>query len=301
MRSLSSRAHQLFASAAKLGWARSAPLSSMASRERKRFYQHVSVSESSVNAYEISLDKRKLKTPTGKPLLVDNRLFAHMVAQEWSSQGVTLKQTTMHLTSLLNTCADNPNKVTKEALIANICDYLHTDTVLFFHADEASSTKQLHELQTQRWLPLVDWFNERFDGVHMSVQRDIDVPIGAHADANAEASLQQQRYAPFVRFLDANFELNTLVAFNYMCESLKSVIVSVALLERRVASVDEACALANLEQAFQYDKWGKVEWYHAVNEEELRARVSAALLFVYLSSNSKYLVIKDTTPTNNVK
>ncbi len=152
---------------------------------------------------------------------------------------------------------------------------------------ESTATQQLYELQKQRWLPLIDWFNQRFAGVQLAVHHEIEMP-GMETTPAAD-----ERYVPFVRFLDTKFELHTLMAFNFMCESLKSVVLSVALLERRVAGgVDEACALANLEQAFQYDKWGKVEWYHEVNDQELRARVSAALLFVYLSSKSKYLVVK---------
>ena len=60
----------------------------------------------------------------------------------------------------------------------------------------------------------------------------------------------------FRSYLERNFDFKTLVAFNYMCECLKSVILAVALLERRVTSVEEACALANLEQSFQFDRWG---------------------------------------------
>ena len=37
---------------------------------------------------------------------------------------------------------------------------------------------------------------------------------------------------------------------------------------------------------------GKVEWYHDVNETELRARVSAGLCYVYLSEDSKFFLHK---------
>jgi len=83
------------------------------------------------------------------------------------------------------------------------------------------------------------------------------------------------------------------MAFNYMAECLKSTIVTVALLERYISTVEEACQLAMLEQEHQYAQWGKVEWYHDVNEQELRARVSAALAFIYLSPDSKYYLIKN--------
>ena len=105
----------------------------------------------------------------------------------------------------------------------------------------------------------------------------------------------------FQQYLEANFDFANMVALNYMCECLKSVVLAVALLERRVSSVEEACELANLEQAFQFDKWGKVEWYHDVNEQELTSRVSAALLFIYLSKSSKYLIAREATSLDQAR
>lgn len=71
----------------------------------------------------------------------------------------------------------------------------------------------------------------------------------------------------FNKYLDRNFTLNTLIAFNYMIECLKSVILGVALLERRISSVDECLNLTLLEHSHQYEQWGKVEWYHDINEQ----------------------------------
>ena len=105
----------------------------------------------------------------------------------------------------------------------------------------------------------------------------------------------------FRAYLERNFDFKTLIAFNYMCECLKSVMLAVALLERRLQSVDEACLLANLEQSFQFDKWGKVEWYHDINEQELVSRVSAGLLFVYLSSSSKFLIVNSSLNSQDNK
>ena len=274
-----------------------ASLSNFGSRQdRKRFYKNVSVCESFSNAmqtpklYEINLDKKKLKTPSGKLFQVDNEHLAHMISHEWNSQLDTIKQTTMHLTSLVNTCMDNPNKLTKEGLIANLNDYLQTDTVLYF---DSNSIEKLDQLQETKWRPIVDWFNARFNS-NLLVQKEIG-QLNENVNTVAQnAHKLTGKQNEFEAYLHKNFDLNTMIAFNYMCECLKSVILAVALLERRVESVEEACELANLEQAFQFEKWGKVEWYHDINEQELRSRVSAGLLFVYLSNSSKYLVVRNT-------
>ena len=85
------------------------------------------------------------------------------------------------------------------------------------------------------------------------------------------------------------------MAFNYIAECLKSVILTSALVERRLGGgADAACRVACLEQLQQLEQWGKVEWHHDVQEQEMRSRVSAALLVVYLGAGSKFLTRTDT-------
>lgn len=248
-------------------------------RERKRFYQNVLLAKcDSSNLYEIHLDKRRLKTPSGSVVQIRDGLLAHALAFEWQSQQEFIKLNTMHLTSLYNTCADNPNKITKEALVTQLSEYLQTDTLLYF---DSNSIEKLDRLQETKWRPVVDWFNLKFPSVNLKVNYGLEVN-------NSEADTRV-----FKEYLESNFGMNSLVAFNYISECLKSVILTVALLERFVGGVDEACKLACLEQEHQYEQWGKVEWFHDINEQELRARVSAALMFIYLSHDSKYYLIKE--------
>ena len=152
-------------------------------------------------------------------------------------------------------------------------------------------------MQEQHWRPLIDWMNGRFNDLHLKVQHDINVvdnnnrKSSSKSDTNKKNLINVNYESPsskFDRFLVESLDINSLIAFNYMCECLKSVILSVALIERRVKTVEEACELSFLEQKHQYDQWGKVEWYHDINESELRSRVSAALLFIYLTNSSKY-------------
>lgn len=84
--------------------------------------------------------------------------------------------------------------------------------------------------------------------MNLKISRDISGAMVDSFDPNSTNS--------FEKYLNSNFDLNSLIAFNYISESLKSVILTVALLERFVPSVDEACVLTNLEQFHQYDQWG---------------------------------------------
>lgn len=195
----------------------------------------------------------------------------------------------MHLTSLVNTCTDNPNKLTKETIIQNLNEYLQTDTILYFDP----TLEKLDREQEAKWRPQVEWFNKRFN-LNLQIQKE----IGTHSqDLNTQMRSAHEKSGlknDFELYLERNFDFKTIIAFNFMCECLKSVILATALLERHLGTVEEAAGLANLEQSFQFEKWGKVEWYHDINEQELLNRVSAGLLFVYLSNSSKYLVIRNT-------
>ena len=120
---------------------------SASQKERKRFYQNVSVSQSAeTSQFEINLDKRKLKTPYGQIFQVNDKILANMIAFEWQSQQDTIKLGTMHLTSLVNTCIDNPNKLTKERVIEQIIEYLQTDTLLYFDSNSSSAVMQDGEM-----------------------------------------------------------------------------------------------------------------------------------------------------------
>lgn len=49
--------------------------------------------------YEIILDKKKLKTPKGSVLKIENEALALAVATEWDSQKEVIQRSYMHLVS----------------------------------------------------------------------------------------------------------------------------------------------------------------------------------------------------------
>lgn len=253
-------------------------------KERKRFYKNVSISESFISAdsgekktvkYEINLDKRKLKTPSGKLFQVDNEILANLISQEWHSQDKAIRLNLMHLTTLANTCQDNPFNLTSKQIIDKMKEYLITDTILYRELDNAPLLK----LQEENWTPLVNWMNERFPNLNLKIKENLDLVVdGYQKDLNLTES---------ERYLNS-FNFNSLVAINFMCETLKSVILTMALLNGKISSVENACSLSLLETQYQQIKWGKVEWQHGFEEAELKTRVSAALLFSYFNSNTHH-------------
>lgn len=83
-------------------------------------------------AYEVTLDSRKLKTPSGAAFTVRSEALALAVAHEWSVQKDLIRPSQMHLTGLCNTCEDNPTRLSKFDAVSGVLGLLETDTILFF-------------------------------------------------------------------------------------------------------------------------------------------------------------------------
>lgn len=236
---------------------------------RKKFYNDVSVTSDNGNHFEINLDGRKVKTPNGSVLHLKSKSLALAVANEWRMQSQVIRSSEMHLTTLANTAIDNPMRVTKDFNIASILEFLSSDT-LCFRVDEP---EELQKLQEEKWNPVVEWFMNEFD-VDISVTSNI---LAVQVSEEARKSITKHL---------SSYDLPSLIALNYVTENLKSAILTLALLKRKL-SVENAISLSRLETEFQTSKWGNIEWAHDIELAQTRARVSAGILFVQLSSETK--------------
>ncbi|TRY84001.1 hypothetical protein DNTS_009946, partial [Danionella cerebrum] len=226
-----------------------------ATSERKKFYENVSISQGEGGLYEINLDKRKLKTPSGNLFTVPNEALAIAVATEWDVQKDTLKFYTMHLTTLCNTALDNPMHRTKEQIISAALKFLDTDTIW---VDEPPG---LVELQTNEWDPVMNWVEQRYN-----------VVIGSSSSILGP-DIPEETKEKFNQHLNS-FNLWSLTGLEFVITQLKSLILSFALIDKQL-SVEEAVLLSRLEEEYQIKRWGNVEWAHDYDMYELRARTAA--------------------------
>ncbi|CAH1389439.1 unnamed protein product [Nezara viridula] len=233
----------------------------------KRFYKNTAILYSDGH-YEITLDHRKLKTPKGKDFKVENEILALCIATEWDSQFGEIDRSSMHLTALCNTAIDNVNNLTKEDITSNILNYLETDTLLF-----QSHNDEVYDVQQKEWQPVIKWFCDRY-GVEISPTRDM---IGPEISKQTREIIERH-------FL--SYDLAPLHGFMFAVEALKSVILTLCCVDRRL-SVDQVVLLSRLEEEYQTGCWGRVEWAHDVSQYDLQARVSAAVLFIHLNSMSE--------------
>ncbi|XP_032429253.1 ATP synthase mitochondrial F1 complex assembly factor 2 [Xiphophorus hellerii] len=241
---------------------------STASAERKRFYQDVSISQSEGGLYEVNLDRRKLKTPSGKLFTVPNEALAIAVATEWDAQKDSIKFYTMHLTTLCNTALDNPTQRSKEQMISAALKFLETDTICY-RVDEPPG---LVELQRNEWDPVLHWIESRYN-----------VTIGSSSSILGPQIPEGTRET-FRQHL-GSFSLWSLTGLEFVITQLKSLVLSLGMLDRHL-SVERAVLLSRLEEEYQIRRWGNVEWAHDYDMYELQARTAAGALFVHLSSES---------------
>ncbi|XP_059852400.1 ATP synthase mitochondrial F1 complex assembly factor 2 isoform X2 [Lagenorhynchus albirostris] len=270
--------------------------------ERKRFYQNVSITQGEAG-FEINLDHRKLRTPQAKLFTVPSEALAVAVATEWDSQQDTIKTYTMHLTTLCNTSLDNPTQRDKDQLIWAAAKFLDTDTVWspaphlsagsrmarpwhpaagllvcilpapgFSHGCRVEEPETLVELQRNEWDPVIGWAERRY-GVKIGSSTSIMGP-----------SIPARTREVLVSHL-ASYNMWALQGIEFVVSQLKSMVLTLGLIDLHL-TVEQAVLLSRLEEAFQIQKWGNVEWAHDYELRDLRARTAAGALFVQLCSES---------------
>lgn len=218
--------------------------------------------------YGVQLDCRHLRTPLRKVFAVPTEPLALAVAQEWNCQGSFVQPTLMHLTALCNTVLDDHHRREREEAASELLQYLSTDTLCF----RAPEPPELVALQRREWDPIVSWFNDRYC-LQLEPGTGLLPPV---LPPETLRTLQQYLMG-----------LNkwAFMAFHHSVESCKSVVLSCALFEDRVGA-DTACDLALLESRHQTSRWGRVEWLHDVEAQDLRARLAAGLLLARLSDTA---------------
>lgn len=239
---------------------------------RKKFYKAVTITHDT-DGYDVNLDSRKLKSPSGLVVKLPTESLANAVALEWDSQQDSLKFHTMPMTNLAFYAVDKPNGDQKSSLVDICMNFLETDTILF-HSDEPPG---LADYQLQEWGPIINWVKKRYQ-VELNYTKSFIPP-----------HMPQDTIDVFEKLL-MSYDFWSVTGFERLIHTLKSLILSVALVDRHL-TVEEVVSLSRLEQEYQISKWGNVEWYHDVDLLESRTKVAASAMFIHsCSEDSQYIV-----------
>ena len=209
----------------------------MSGTKPKRFYETAAAVKTD-GGHGIALDGKPVRTPAGKPLAVPGAALADALAGEWAAQGETIDRETMPLTRLACTALDLvPER--REEIVAEVAAYAGTDLVCY----RTEEPPALARRQIAAWEPLVAWAAERY-GARLAVTTAI-TPLAQTADALAALRAAVAAHDDF-----------TLAGLNLATRSFGSLVIALALCERRLGAEDAAHA-SLVDERYQIERWGE--------------------------------------------
>ena len=203
----------------------------------KRFYEAAAAVKTG-DGHGIALDGKPVRTPAGKPLAVPNAALANALAEEWQAQAEIIDRETMPLTRLACTALDLVPERRAE-IVTEVAAYAETDLVCY----RTEEPPALARRQIAAWQPLVAWAAERY-GACLAVTTSI-TPLAQTAEA-----LEALRAAV------AAHDDFTLAGLSLATRSFGSVVIALALCERRLGAEDASHA-SLVDEHYQIERWGE--------------------------------------------
>jgi chaperone required for assembly of F1-ATPase len=226
---------------------------------KRRFYREAGVVEDAPQAFSVTLDGRKIRTPAGRQVTVPTFALAQAIADEWERQVESIDPRQMPLTRLVNSVIDgvmNAAAPVKDEIVR----YLQSD-LLFYRADTPAG---LIARQAQLWDPILTWAREAHGARFMLVQgiTFVGQPEPAILAMTAAIPSDPWRLGPV----------------NLMTTLTGSALIALAVAAGRL-SVEDAWKAAHVDQDWNMDTWGRDEiamQRRAAAEADMRA--AAAML-----------------------
>lgn len=133
--------------------------------------------------------------------------------------------------------AEKEIKEHRSEVIEKLVEFSFTDVILFWSAND-----DIKSLQTEKWLPVLKWLNNRFK---ITLKE---------TDGLTPPPQNENNRAGFAEILE-KMSLKTLTAYYLAAVRLKSPLLALALAEKKITA-SEAFELAYLEELYQSKSWG---------------------------------------------
>merc|ERR1712021_110822 len=196
-------------------------------------------------SYEVLIDRRKLRVPaTGEVLQIPSRDIAELVALEWAGQA--------------------------ERDLSKIKNYTLYMTQLCYMKHDTTNTKPKDEIVDH----LLKYLST--DSVMFRSPYTNDESLDGSPGIKLK-HMQDEQWGPVQRWFESRFKTEQ------MCLAMKSIMLSLMVIERKIP-VEEALRLSRLENDYQKEIWGTVEWHHTVEEMDLTAKIASQALFIQFST-----------------
>ena len=133
--------------------------------------------------------------------------------------------------------AEKEIKEHRSEVIEKLVEFSFTDVILFWSAND-----DIKSLQTEKWLPVLKWLNNRFK---ITLKE---------TDGLTPPPQNENNRAGFTDILE-KMNLKILTAYYLAAVRLKSPLLALALAEKKITA-SEAFELAYLEELYQSKSWG---------------------------------------------
>jgi len=204
--------------------------------ELKRFWEQAHVVKAE-GGFTVKLDKRPLKTPMKRPLIVPSEALAAEIAAEWQAIEGKVDHATLPYTQFAHAGLDQAIDERAE-IAAKISLYGETDLLCY----RAETPQELVKRQAAAWDPLLVWSAETL-GAPLTATAGI-VHLAQPAATLKALAAHVQPYQ--------GFELKALYDWVTISGSL---VLALAVAKRRL-SAEEAWGLSRLDESWQEEQWG---------------------------------------------
>lgn len=216
--------------------------------------------------YGIALDDRAVSTPAGRPLILPSRALADAIGAEWQAQAEKVVPATMPMQQLANGVID---RIAPESarIVDQLAAYAETDLLCHW----AEGPEELVQRQRRSWQPLLDWS-----------ATDLDAPLRPVAGIIAQR--QPDTALAALRTVVASLDPFALGALNVLTTLTGSLLIGLAVVRNRLA-VEEAWQAAQVDEAYQVEKWGEDD-EAAARRTAIKGDLAAAARFLQLATQA---------------
>ncbi|HET6839592.1 MAG TPA: ATP12 family protein [Bradyrhizobium sp.] len=216
---------------------------------RKRFYAGAGVVEAA-GGFEITLDDKPVRTPSGRPLVAPDRKIADAIASEWEAQQETIDPLTMPSTRFANSVIEGVvGRV--EAVAEDVAKYFQSD-LLFYRAGHPEA---LVAREARHWDPVLFWAADALGAHFILTEGIVHVRQPDSAVAAARAALPDDPWS--------------IAALHVITTLTGSALLALALM-RGLLDEDQVWLAAHVDEDWNAEQWGV--------DEEVAARRAARLV-----------------------
>ena len=147
----------------------------------KRFYKNA-ICTLVNGSFEIHLDGKPARMPSGRPLVVAIRALGDEIAGEWQSQGNKIVPDTMPVTQIVITAQERVSE-NRQNLERETLGYLNTDMICYRAPDD----EPVAAAQKESWDRWLEWFAAQY-GVQLECTTSLSAlsqPVAAHKAVEA--------------------------------------------------------------------------------------------------------------------